>query len=52
MKRVSCTSSTDQVVRTDKYVQAGGLFILDGLSAENGSTRPEIEEIKGGTNTN
>ena len=35
------TSSTDQVVQTDKYVQAGGLFILASLTAENGRTRPK-----------
>ena len=41
-KRDACTSSTDQVVQPDKYVQADGLLILGcRLTTEKGSTHPQ-----------
>ena len=50
-KHVHCTSSTDQVVRTDKYVQAGGLFILWTEQDGNRPTRRAIEGMSGGSGT-
>ena len=45
------TYSTDQVVRTDKYVQAGGLFILWTEQDGNRPTRRAIEGMSGGSGT-
>ena len=48
MKREYRTNSTDHVVESDKYVQAGGLFIFGFLHTKTRLTETEVEGTSGG----